>query len=261
MTSRRTAIGLGASALSALALRRPGRATAATPAPAAPSAPGPAIELTWEIHSCVRVTRGDATLVIDPGLLSADHATDGADALLYTHEHLDHYNAAKLSAAAAARPGLRVYTNKSLAAQIKQSGVAPGARIHAVGDGDHFEVGGIPVSVHGEWHALIHKDIPRVRNVGFIVGDGFFHPGDALTDPGTHVKLLACPLLGLYTKDGTTVDWIRQLVPAQVAPVHDSGLIPLALTTLDQFFGPDPGIGPGTGAPYFRPVPGTPFPL
>jgi hypothetical protein len=67
-------------------------------------------------------------------------------------------------------PGLRVYTNKSLAAQIRQSGVAPGARIHAVGDGDRFEVGGIPVSVHGEWHALIHKDIPRIRNVGFIVG-------------------------------------------------------------------------------------------
>ena len=115
--------------------------------------------------------------------------------------------------------------------------------------------------VHGEWHALIHKDIPRIRNVGFIVGDGFFHPGDALTDPGTHVKLLACPLNGLYTKDGTTVDWIRQLAPAQVAPVHDSGLIPLAQTTLDQFFGPNPGIGPGTGAPYFRPVPGIPFPL
>src|SRR5438552_906331 len=154
MTSRRTVLGLGASALSALALSPADRATAATPTL------GSGIELTWEIHSCVRITRGDTTLVIDPGLLSADNATDGADALLYTHEHLDHYNAAKLAAAAAARPGLRVYTNKSLAAQIKQSGAAPGARIHAVGDGDRFEVGGIPVSAHGEWHASIHKDRP-----------------------------------------------------------------------------------------------------
>src|SRR5690348_10119361 len=156
MTSRRTVFGLSASALSALAFSRAGHAAAASPAPArgpaAAADPGTRIELTWNVHSCVRVTRGDTTLVIDPGLLSTANATDDADALLYTHEHLDHYDAAKLAAAAAARPGLRVYTNTSLAAQIKQSGVAPGARIHAVGDGDHFEVGGIPVSVHGEWH-------------------------------------------------------------------------------------------------------------
>jgi L-ascorbate metabolism protein UlaG (beta-lactamase superfamily) len=124
------------------------------------------IELTWANHACVRVTRNGFTLVIDAGILSATNATEGADALLYTHAHLDHFDIAKLATAAAARPGLRIYTNKALAAQIQQSGAAAGARVHAVGDGDRFDIGGIPVSVHGEWHALIHKDIPRVRNVG-----------------------------------------------------------------------------------------------
>ncbi len=45
-------------------------------------------------HSCVRITDGDRTLVIDPGVFSdAARAVEGADAVLITHEHPDHIDA------------------------------------------------------------------------------------------------------------------------------------------------------------------------
>jgi L-ascorbate metabolism protein UlaG (beta-lactamase superfamily) len=220
------------------------------------------IELTWAGHSCVRVQKDDFTLVIDPGFVSAANAVDDADALLISHEHLDHYDVTKIAAAAAARPGLRIYTNPSVAALLEQSGAAAGAKVRIVGHGDDLTIGGIPVQIHGEWHALIHRDLERVRNVGFLIDRKFFHPGDALTDPHTPVDLLTCPLLGLYTKNGELVDWIRHLHPRRVAPVHDFGLTDLGKSGEDGFFAKDPSpLAPGTGSAYFRPQPGTPIPL
>ncbi len=42
-------------------------------------------------HACVRVEHDGHTLVIDPGGFTEPEAVDGADAVLVTHEHPDHY--------------------------------------------------------------------------------------------------------------------------------------------------------------------------
>lgn len=52
--------------------------------------------------------------------------------------------------------------------------------MHVVGAGDALTVAGFDVQVHGEWHAVIHPDVPRMPNVGFLVDGLVFHPGDAL---------------------------------------------------------------------------------
>ena len=41
--------------------------------------------------------------------------------------------------------------------------------MHTVGHGDTFTAAGFDVQVHGELHAVIHPDIPRITNVGFLV--------------------------------------------------------------------------------------------
>ena len=54
--------------------------------------------------------------------------------------------------------------------------------MHTVGEGDTFEAAGFGVEVHGQLHAVIHPDLPRITNIGFAVNGGaVFHPGDALT--------------------------------------------------------------------------------
>lgn len=67
------------------------------------------------------------------------------------------------------RPGLPIYTNASVAALLEHSGAGTGAKIHIIGDGAAFEVGGIEVHCYGELHAPIHPDVERVRNTGFLI--------------------------------------------------------------------------------------------
>src|SRR3712207_7144703 len=47
---------------------------------------------------------------------------------------------------------------------------------------------------HGELHAVVHPEIPRVANVGFLVGGVLFHPGDAFTVPSEPVATLLLPV-------------------------------------------------------------------
>ncbi len=217
------------------------------------------MQLTWKGHSCIRIEYDSFVTVIDPGILSAPDAASGADALLITHRHLDHYDTSKIAAAAAARPDLAIYTNKEVAELLAQSGAAAGAAVHVIGHGDTFQAGGLLVRCYGEWHAPIYPDIPRVRNTGSLIDGRLFHPGDAFTDPGVPVELLLLQLAGFYTKTSLSADYIQQVQPARVAPIHDATLSTAGQQGTDAVFSDDPPAGLGTGVPYFRPAEGVPF--
>jgi L-ascorbate metabolism protein UlaG (beta-lactamase superfamily) len=117
-------------------------------------------------------------------------AFDGASAVLVTHEHADHFAPDRLRAALEADPALEVWTNASVAAQL--DGLA--GRMHVVGHGDAETIAGFDAHVHGELHAEIHPEIPRIPNIGFLVDGLVFHPGDALTVPDEPVSTLLLPL-------------------------------------------------------------------
>lgn len=91
-----------------------------------------------------------------------------------------------------ANPAAEIWTLRSVAGQL--SAAFPG-RVHTVGNGDAFSAAGFDVTVHGELHAVIHPDIPRITNVGFLVDGSVFHPGDALTVPERPVDTLLLPVM------------------------------------------------------------------
>ena len=65
------------------------------------------MQLTKYTHSCVRLDDGDQSVVIDPGVFKeVDTALDGAGAVLITHEHPDHIDTAKVTAALRGNPRL-----------------------------------------------------------------------------------------------------------------------------------------------------------
>ncbi|MEV7899558.1 MBL fold metallo-hydrolase, partial [Streptomyces cyaneofuscatus] len=150
------------------------------------------LTLTKKTHSCVRIEKEGRVLVIDPGGFSEDDAALGADVLLVTHEHPDHFDEARLRAGLEANPAAEIWTLRSVADQL--SAAFPG-RVHTVGDGDAFSAAGFDVTVHGELHAVIHPDIPRITNIGFLVDGSVFHPGDALTVPDRPVDTLLLPVM------------------------------------------------------------------
>jgi L-ascorbate metabolism protein UlaG (beta-lactamase superfamily) len=223
------------------AWHRPGdRSTAPEEAP---------VQLTKHGHACVVLSEDDRRLVVDPGSFTRDDAWAGASAVLITHEHADHFVPAKVRAALSADPALELWTNSAVAAQLE--GLGP--RVHVVGPGDTFTAAGFEVSVHGEWHAVIHPDIPRVRNVGFLVEGVVFHPGDALTVPEVAVPTLLLPAHAPWSKISELIDYLRAVEAERAFAVHDALLSDIGLGGVAGLLGER---GPGQPTPYARLAPG-----
>ncbi|MFJ3696302.1 MBL fold metallo-hydrolase [Streptomyces sp. NPDC090052] len=207
------------------------------------------MELTKFGHACVRLEKDGRRLVIDPGGLTDPGALEGADAVLVTHEHFDHFSEEVLRRAAAARPDLHIWTNSSVAKRL--DGI--GTQVTATGDGDAFSVAGFDIRVHGAWHAVIHPDVPRIPNIGFLVDEALFHPGDALTVPGTPVGTLLLPVHAPWSAVGDLIDYLREVAPRDAYAVHDGALNDVGTAMVEGFLGER---GPGVPARYRRLVPG-----
>jgi L-ascorbate metabolism protein UlaG (beta-lactamase superfamily) len=207
------------------------------------------MELTKHGHACVVLSEGERRLVIDPGAFTDAAALDGATAVLVTHEHPDHFEPERLRAALQADPALEVWTNGSVAGRLDGSG----GRVHVVGDGDAVSVAGFDVHVHGELHAEIHPEIPRVANIGFLVEGVVFHPGDALTVPGEPVATLLLPVHAPWSKTGELIDYVRAVDADQAYAVHDGLLNETGLGLVSGLLGER---GPGTPTPFSRLAPG-----
>lgn len=203
------------------------------------------MQLTKSGHACVRLERDGRRLVIDPGGLTDPGVLDGADAVLVTHEHFDHFSEETLRRAAAADPALRIWTNSAVAARLD----GLGGRVTAVGRDEVFTAAGFEVRVYGAWHEVIHRDIPRVANVGFLVDGAVFHPGDALTVPDVPVETLLVPVHGPWATTGQLIDYVREVAPERAFAVHDGALNDLGVSMLVGLLGEN---GPGAGAPFGR---------
>ncbi|MGW6460859.1 MBL fold metallo-hydrolase [Streptomyces sp. NPDC055078] len=206
------------------------------------------MRLTKKKHSCVRLEKGGATLVIDPGAFSEEDAAVGADVVLVTHEHIDHFDEGRVRAALEA--GAEVWTLRSVADRLLAA--FPG-RVRTVGHGDSFSAAGFDVEVHGEKHAVIHPELPRVTNVGFLVDGSVFHPGDALTVPDQQVDTLMLPVQAPWNKISEVIDYVREVKPRRVIDVHDALLTELARPIYDTHLrnlggAPHSRLAPGEGA-------------
>ncbi|MDH6515551.1 L-ascorbate metabolism protein UlaG (beta-lactamase superfamily) [Streptomyces sp. SAI-208] len=206
------------------------------------------MKLTKMSHACVRLEKDGRTLVLDPGAFSEEHAALGADAILVTHEHPDHFSEERLRAALDANPAAEIWTLKSVAEKI---GAAFPGRVHTVGHGDTFTAAGFDVQVHGELHAVIHPDIPRITNVGYLIDGGtVFHPGDALTVPDHAVETLMLPVMAPWSKISEVIDYVREVKPQRAYDIHDALLTDLARPVYDN------QIGALGGAEHLRLKPG-----
>ena len=169
-------------------------------------------------HSCLLVEDGDARVLLDPGVFSAGfEQLRGLTAVLITHAHPDHLDAGRLRTLLEANPDARLHVDEGSAGQL---GDLPST---VVSDGDVLDLG-VRVDVLGREHAVIHEDIPRIPNVGYLVGGRFFTPGDALTVPDADVEVLGLPTAAPWLKLSEAVGLLRTVAPRLAFPVHDGVL-------------------------------------
>ncbi|GAA1135545.1 MBL fold metallo-hydrolase [Nocardioides aquiterrae] len=169
-------------------------------------------------HACVRIEHEGTTVVLDPGVFTDASAVDGADAVLITHEHPDHYLPEHLLATDAP-----VYTIEAVASKIRSDAPAVAERLTVVTPGSSFDVG-VPVRAVGELHAVIHPEFPRITNSGYVLtlGDTLvYHPGDALTEPGEAVDVLLCPVSAPWMRVSEAIEFARAVRAPRNLAIHD----------------------------------------
>ena len=184
------------------------------------------MDLTRLGHAAVLVESTPTRILIDPGVYSDTwHGMADLDAVLITHQHPDHVDAANLARTMAANDGARLLVEPDVVPLVVEHGLD--AEVSA--PGTVVAIGGLSVEVVGGLHALIHDRIPRVGNVGYVIsshggGPRFFHPGDAYDTVPEGVDILALPLTAPWATAGATADFLAAVDPVQAFPIHDATL-------------------------------------
>ena len=178
------------------------------------------MQVTHFGHSCVLLDTGAARLLIDPGNFSRDfEGVTGLDAVLVTHQHPDHLDPERLPALLRANPDARLVVDSGSAEQLGSAGL--GVDHETVAPGTTLEIAGARVEVLGGQHAVIHPDIPRIANNGYLVDGTHFHPGDALdTVPPGEVEVLFLPTAAPWQKLADAVTYLREVAPRTAVPIH-----------------------------------------
>lgn len=174
------------------------------------------MKLTKFKHSCFVLETDGQSLVFDPGNWSTDFVMpDSVVAIVLTHEHGDHFDKNLFQTIIDAHPSATILAPHEMADQLDgftRQGVAPG---------DKATVGPFSLEFFGGDHAVIHPEIASVVNVGVLVNDSFYYPGDSFALTGVPVKTLALPVTAPWLKISEPIDFMREIKPELAFPVHD----------------------------------------
>lgn len=203
----------------------------------------------------MRIETDGATLVVDPGGWTEGEAVEGVSGVLVTHEHPDHFDPDNLRAADAP-----IHTIDAVARQIAEQAPDLVERVTVVKPGDQLDLG-VPVTVVGEKHAVIHPEMPHFDNSGYLFeveGKRLFHPGDALTRPDGDLDVLFLPVQAPWSKVSEVIDYSRDVGASLSLAVHDGLLNERGLGLIQRMVG---GKLAEQGREYLRVEPGSDVPV
>lgn len=164
-------------------------------------------------HSCVLVEEEDTAGLFDPGGWSDKNLINRVaklDAVIYSHEHSDHFDIEILRGLADKFPDLQVVCNSEIQELINQAQLR--------------------VKVSEESESVVkfnspHEQLPFPGAIapeqnGYHFKDLFTHPGDSQSFTETK-KVLAMPFIGPWGKIEDSVNKVLELKPEFVLPIHD----------------------------------------
>lgn len=177
------------------------------------------MKLTKYDHAALTIEKDDEVLVIDPGNFLSLTEFPGVVGVVITHEHADHWTPENLQ---------RILHDSPQAELVGPAGVVKAAEAFPVAlakAGDEVQLGSFRLRFFGGQHAVIHSSIPVVDNLGVLVDDGFYYPGDSFTIPeGVEIGTLAAPVGAPWLKISEAMDFVLATRPRQAFATHDMTL-------------------------------------
>jgi L-ascorbate metabolism protein UlaG (beta-lactamase superfamily) len=177
------------------------------------------MKLTKYDHACFTVQKDGQLLVIDPGNYSTDYLpSNNVVGVVITHEHADHYDQEQIAAIVDKNPEAVIIGPESVTSKIEVFNT------QAVNAGDKLTIGLFDLEFFGGTHAVIHRSVPVIPNLGVMINELLYYPGDSLTLPGRPVDTLAIPAGAPWLKIGDAMDFLELIKPRFAFPTHDAVL-------------------------------------
>ena len=173
------------------------------------------MKITRYPQSCLVVQHDSTKLVIDPGINFLESHTFAeiadVDAVLYTHQHKDHYDPAIAEQFLAQNTPL--YCNQATAELVGKGAVV-------VTDGEAFTIGPMQVVARELPHMTLADGAEGPQNTGYIINGMFFHPGDGKDIDSLAVTVLALPITGPDISPKEAFDFAKKVSAQKVIPIH-----------------------------------------
>ena len=169
-------------------------------------------------HCCLLIEEKGVRILTDPGSYSVSQDNvKNIDLVLITHEHQDHLHVDSLKRVLENNPGVKIITNKSVGKLLEKENIV----YEVAEDGQQFIFEDVLIEAFGKEHAVIYSTLPTVENTGYFIANKLFYPGDAFTNPGKPVDILALPVAGPWMKLSEAIDYAKEIKPNRCFPVHE----------------------------------------
>jgi L-ascorbate metabolism protein UlaG (beta-lactamase superfamily) len=141
------------------------------------------MKVTKYEHACFTVEKDSKSLVVDPGEFTTDFITpNNIAAIIITHGHADHFSLESIDSIVRANPTVTILAPADVTAQLGKYNT------RTVNGGDSFAIEGFDLDFYGETHAVIHTDLPKPMNVGVLIEDRLYYPGERTLDENSRIN-------------------------------------------------------------------------
>lgn len=174
-------------------------------------------------HCALLIEHEGKRILTDPGAYAEGYEdVKNIDIVLITHEHGDHLHIPALETVLQNNPDAQVITNNGVGSILKEKRVD----FDVLTNGMSASIQNILFEAFGTEHEEIYKDFGLVENTGYLIANRLFYPGDAFTNPGKPVEILALPVEAPWMKIKEAVEYALAIKPKSAFPVHDGRLRP-----------------------------------
>jgi L-ascorbate metabolism protein UlaG (beta-lactamase superfamily) len=203
------------------------------------------MKITKYQHACLVIEKDGSTLVVDPGAFSHDFIMPNkVDGIIITHEHPDHLDEKLVGQILEKHPKATVIAHENISGRFTDYSNI-GAKV-----GETYSIGTFSLRFFGGTHATIADSIPIPPNLGVLVDEHFYYPGDSFVLPDdVQVKELALPASAPWLKISEAMAFLAQVKPVLAFPTHDAILSKEGKAIADTYLGT---VASGQGTQYKR---------
>jgi L-ascorbate metabolism protein UlaG (beta-lactamase superfamily) len=173
------------------------------------------MKITKYEHACLDISEGNSRLIVCPGVFSSSlRDFSNITAVVVTHVHADHLDPEKIQEIIAKNPEVKIFTTKEASKEINPN-VSVGV------PGKPITVGSFTLEFFGEDHAEIDPRTPVAQNIGVLINDKLYYPGDSFTECPKQFKVLAVPASAPWLRIAEVIPLVENSSCKQVFPTHN----------------------------------------